>query len=550
MTMSSRALPTQLEFTVGLDDPAADIRAPEHERCLIQEVARRLKIPEAELPPVALKKRAVDARRGRVAFHLTVGLGQVAEHELGQPAVHECNGPSRVVIVGDGPAGLFCAYQLARSGVACTVIDRGKQVQPRRRDLKLLNARGGVDPDSNYCFGEGGAGTYSDGKLYTRSHKRGPVRDVMELLAVYGAPTSILTEARPHIGSNLLPEIISRIRQRLEQAGISFLFETRLTDIVTQGKGSDRRVTGVRCERVGSGETLELGAEAVVLATGHSARDVFDLGNRLGLLLEPKGFALGVRIEHPQQLINQIQFGKFAGHPKLGAASYKVAAQVEGKGVYSFCMCPGGWIVPAMTDAEHLVVNGMSLSKRDSAFANSGFVVGVETADYQACGFEGPLGGVRFQAHVERAAQEAGGGQNRAPAVRVSDFLDGKVSSTLPDTSYLPGLVSSDLVPVLDSAGVLLSGRIKEALRYFGRRMRGFDSSEAILVGVETRTSAPLRMVRDPDTFMTPGLFGLFLAGEGPGYAGGIVSAAVDGMRAADLIIAHAQLGDRRAALR
>ena len=294
---------------------------------------------------------------------------------------------------------------------------------------------------------------------------------------------------------------------------------------------------------MGSLDALELGAEAVVLATGHSARDVFELGERLGLPLEPKGFALGVRIEHPQQLINQIQFGKFAGHPKLGAASYKVAAQVEGKGVYSFCMCPGGWIVPAMTDAEHLVVNGMSLSKRDSAFANSGFVVGVEAADYQACGFKGALGGVRFQAHVERAAQQAGGGQNRAPAVRVSDFLVDKVSSTLPDTSYLPGLVSSDLVPVLDSAGVLLSARIKEALRYFGRRMRGFDSSEAILVGVETRTSAPLRMVRDPDTFMTPGLGGLFLAGEGPGYAGGIVSAAVDGMRAADLILAHAGLG-------
>ena len=238
MNMSPRPLPPQIEFTVGLDDPTADVSAAEHEQSLIQEVARRLNVPGAELPPVVLKKRAVDARRGRVAFHLTVGIGQEKALDLGGPAPRQCTGPSRVIIVGDGPAGLFCAYHLAQSGVACTVIDRGKQVQPRRRDLKLLNARGGVDPNSNYCFGEGGAGTYSDGKLYTRSHKRGPVRDVMEVLATYGAPASILTEARPHIGSNLLPEIISRIRERLEESGVTFLFETRLTDILTEGAGA------------------------------------------------------------------------------------------------------------------------------------------------------------------------------------------------------------------------------------------------------------------------------------------------------------------------
>jgi uncharacterized FAD-dependent dehydrogenase len=400
----------------------------------------------------------------------------------------------------------------------------------------LLNARGGVDPESNYCFGEGGAGTYSDGKLYTRSHKRGPVRDVMEVLALHGAPSEILTDSRPHIGSNLLPEVISAMRERLEACGVEFRFGTKFVGLETEGEGSSRRVVAAQVKDVETQENSALPAESIVLATGHSARDVFEMAQGWGITLEPKGFALGVRIEHPQALINEIQFGKHAKHPKLGAASYKLAAQVEGTGVFSFCMCPGGWIVPAMTDEAHLVVNGMSLSKRDSAFANSGLVVGVEPGQVEALGMKGPLGGVRLQRLVERAAQVAGGGQNRAPAVRATDFLAGRESSTLPESSYLPGLASADVGQVLDSCGIDFSVKMKAALANFGKRMHGYVSEEAVLVGVESRTSAPVRMVRDQETLQTPEIAGLFLGGEGPGYAGGIVSAAVDGLRVAEQV--------------
>lgn len=522
-------LPEQIEITLDLD-------SPDDEEAIARAVSKVLERPVDELPPLHVRKRSLDARRGRISFHLLVSLGVEPSKEVGLPHPKECSGPNRVVVVGDGPAGLFCAYQLARAGIACTVIDRGKQVQPRRRDLKLLNARGGVDPESNYCFGEGGAGTYSDGKLYTRSHKRGPVRDVMEVLALHGAPSAILTEARPHIGSNLLPQVISAMRERLEGCGVMFRFGAKLVGLELEGATVNRRVRGARVEDVESGAVEVLEAESVVIATGHSARDVFEMARNWGVTLQPKGFAMGVRIEHPQALINEIQYGKYASHPKLGAASYKVAAQVEGTGVFSFCMCPGGWIVPAMTDAEHLVVNGMSLSKRDSPFANSGLVIGIEPHEIQALGMKGPLGGVELQRIVERAAQVAGGGQNRAPAVRVTDFLAGRGSSTLPESSYLPGLHSVDVGQVLDSSGLDFSVKMKAALADFGRRLHGYVSDEAVLVGVETRTSAPVRMVRDSESLQAREIEGLFLSGEGPGYAGGIVSAAVDGLRVAERI--------------
>jgi uncharacterized protein len=523
------SFPEQVEITLDLD-------SPDDPEALGRAVARKLGVAAEDLPPLSMRKRSLDARRGKVAFHVVVALGEAGDAEWGLPHPMTCGPEQRVVIVGDGPAGLFCAYQLARSGIRSIVIDRGKEVQPRRRDLKIVNARGGVDAESNYCFGEGGAGTYSDGKLYTRSHKRGPVRDVMEILALHGAPAAILTEARPHIGSNLLPRVITSIRNRLEGCGVEFRFSTKLVGLETEGRGADRRVSGVVTQDVQTLETTTLAAEAVVLATGHSARDVFEMALSWGISLEPKGFALGVRIEHPQPLVDQIQYGKFAGHPRLGAASYKLAAQVRGSGVFSFCMCPGGWIVPAMTDAEHLVVNGMSLSKRDSPFANSGLVVSVEPHEIAALGFSGPLAGVKLQRVLERAAQVAGGGRNRAPATRVTDFLNDTISATLPDTSYLPGVVSADISQVLDSTGLDLSARIREGLRQFESRMRGYVTEEAILVGVESRTSAPVRMVRNPDTLETPEIGGLFLSGEGPGYAGGIVSAAVDGLRAADCV--------------
>lgn len=533
MSDQPAALPDQIEITLGLD-------SPDDPAAMALVVANKLGRPVEDLPPFVVTKRSLDARRGKVQFHLLVALGVAEEKELGRPHPIECTGTRRTVIVGDGPAGLFCAYQLARAGIACTVIDRGKAVQPRRRDLKLLNARGGVDPESNYCFGEGGAGTYSDGKLYTRSHKRGPVRDVIEILALHGAPAAVLTEARPHIGSNLLPQVIAAMRARLEACGVEFRFGTKLIGLEIEGQGSARRVAGARVQDVTSGALETLPAASVVLATGHSARDIFRMGFEWGITMEPKGFAMGVRIEHPQELINQIQFGKFAGHSKLGAASYKLAAQIQGTGVFSFCMCPGGWIVPAMTDAEHLVVNGMSLSKRDSPFANSGLVVGVEPAALAALGMKGPLAGMDLQRIVERAAQVAGGGNNRAPAVRVTDFLAGKQSSTLPDSSYLPGLSTADVGQVLDSSGLDLSVKMKAGLKEFAKRMHGYVSEEAVLVGVETRTSAPVRMVRDPRTLETPEIEGVFLSGEGPGYAGGIISAAVDGLRVAEQITIRA----------
>lgn len=528
MTQDS-SVPQRVEVTVGLDEP-------EDETALNRLVAHRLGRTTEELPPWRLLKRSLDARHGKISFHLTFALGEPAPAELGLPHPVQTKGPARVVVVGDGPAGLFAAYQLARSGIRALVIDRGKPVQPRRKDLKLLNARGGVDPDSNYCFGEGGAGTYSDGKLYTRSHKRGPVRDVIEILALHGAPAEILTEARPHIGSNLLPKVISAMRSRLEQVGVEFRFGCRMVDLELEGGPTARRAAGVLVEDVRSGARQQLEARAVVLATGHSARDVFQILAARGAEMAFKPFALGVRVEHPQKLIDRVQFGKHAGHPKLGAAAYRVAHQVEGRGVFSFCMCPGGWIVPAMTDSDHLVVNGMSLSKRDSPFANSGVVVAVEEEDLG--GIDGPSWwrGVGLQEQIERAARVAGGGKNRAPATRLTDFLAGRTSSSLPESSYLPGLTATDVGAVLDQGHPELAKRLRAGLQAFTRRLPGYASGEAIVVGVESRTSAPLRVVRDDESLEACGLPGVFVAGEGAGYAGGIVSAAVDGIRVAERV--------------
>jgi uncharacterized FAD-dependent dehydrogenase len=523
--MSAPGLPAELTLEFGLDD-AEDLAA------VRQRVAAKLRVPVAELPAVVVRKRSLDARRGRVRFHLLVELGARVE-PLGGAPPREVQGEPRVIVVGEGPAGLFCAYELARRGVAVVIVDRGKLVQPRRHDLKGLNRYGKVDPDSNYCFGEGGAGTYSDGKLYTRAHKRGPVRDVLELLALHGAPEAVLVEARPHIGSNRLPQVVTALRERLEGVGQVFRFGARVTGLLTRPAGDGRRVAGVRLS-----DGSELGADAVVLATGHSARDVLELLLEAGVALEPKPFALGVRIEHPQPLVNRIQYGRAELHPKLPNAAYRLAAQVDGRGVFSFCMCPGGWIVPASTEPGGLVVNGMSLARRDSPFANSGLVVGLEPADWQACGFAGPLGGVVLQRRLERAAFEAGGGELRAPAVRAVDFVERRASSDVPDTSYIPGTVPADLASVLDVAGLPIAERLRRALRDFDHSMRGYLTNDAALVGVETRTSSPVRVPRRPDTLESPDLPGLFPVGEGAGYAGGIVSAALDGMRVAERVAA------------
>jgi uncharacterized protein len=493
---------------------------------IARALAAQLGVPAGELPPLELRKRSLDARRGRVRFHLVVGARR--DQPIGGAPLRDVAGPP-VIVVGGGPAGLFCAYELARAGVQAIVIDRGKPVQARRRDLKGLTQHGRVDPDSNYCYGEGGAGTYSDGKLYTRSHKRGDVRDVIEILALCGAPEQILVDARPHIGSNKLPKVITALRERLERAGSSVRFGARATELIVRGG----RAAGVT---LASGE--ELLGRAVVIATGHSARDVHGLLSRAGVPLEPKAFAMGVRIEHPQPLIDRIQYGRVAGHPKLPAAAYRLAfTPDDGRGAFSFCMCPGGWIVPAATEPDGVVVNGMSLSRRDSPYANSGLVVGIEPADLARLGVDG----VTLQRRLEQAAALAGGGELRAPATRATDFVRGVASSTVPGSSYQPGLAAGDVGAVLDTIGLPLAARLREALAVFDRQLRGYLTDEAVLVGVESRTSSPVRVPRDPER-LEANLPGLYPCGEGAGFAGGIVSAALDGMRVARAICVTTQI--------
>ena len=522
--MAGRLRFDELDLDLGLDEP-------DDEASLRARVAQRLHCQPEELPPLEVKKRAIDARHGRVRFHLTIAPRELEPSPLAVPEPRDVDRHARVLIVGDGPTGLFCAYELARRGIGSVVLDRGKPVQPRRRDLKGLTQHGRVDVDSNYCFGEGGAGTYSDGKLYTRSHKRGDVRDVLEILVRHGAPADILVDARPHIGSNKLPKVITAMREHLEGLGVAFQFGAR---VVGLGADATRQVHSVRLA-----DGQQLGAEAVVLATGHSARDIYDMLEGMNVRLVGKGFALGVRIEHPQSVINRIQYGRFASHPKLPNAAYRIANTAGDRGVFSFCMCPGGFIVPAATEVDGVVVNGMSLSRRDSPFANSGLVVAVEPGDWEKAGYTGALGGISFQRAVERAAKEAGGEGLRAPATRVSDFMQKRASSSVPSTSYQPGLLATEVGSVLDAAGVPLSARMREALSVFGKSMRGYVSEDAVLVGVESRTSSPVRIPRDPDRLESPDLLGLYPAGEGAGYAGGIVSAAIDGMRVARAIAAR-----------
>jgi uncharacterized FAD-dependent dehydrogenase len=540
------ALPDTIELTLGLDDADDDV-------ALKRAVAAKLGVKVADVPLARIARRVIDARKGHVRFHLQVSTTPPpAPETLGEPLPKQTDGKARVVIVGDGPCGLFAAWELARRGMASIVVDRGKSVNPRRLDLRALNRPylGTVNEDSNYCFGEGGAGTYSDGKLYTRATKRGDVRDVYETFVRHHAPTDILTDARPHIGSNLLPKVVTAMRERLEGVGVRFLFGQRVTGLLTAtDKGGARRVTGVKLARVpdaaeGTPDIGELhDIDAVVLATGHSARDVFRFLHDDGVRLEPKAFALGVRIEHPQDLINAIQYGKAAQHPKLPSAAYSIAHTTDEGGVFSFCMCPGGFVVPASTSIDALVVNGMSLKKRDNAFANSGFVASISVEDAAKAGFHGPLALMELQATIERAARAAAlaaGGQGQAaPAARVTDFLAGRLTSSFPETSYQPGLVGADLAAVLDSSGVPVARRLKEALQHFGRGMRGYAGHDAVLIGVESRTSSPVRVPRDDVTLMSPDVFGLYPAGEGAGFAGGIVSAALDGIRVGRAIAAR-----------
>lgn len=496
-------------------------------------VSRRMGVSPRELGQLRVLKRSLDARKAHSVGHrLRVEVFSKGEDAPSRNVeLVERNWPTsiprpRVIIVGSGPGGAWAALRLAQAGLPSTILERGKPVQPRRHDLASLQ-RGRLDPNSNYCFGEGGAGTYSDGKLYTRTKDRAAVERVLSDLVRFGAPEEIAVESRPHVGSNRLPKVLSSLRSFLESRGVTYRFSTALSEIVVR----DARIVAVR---TADGE--ELAADVVLLACGHSARDVYAAAVAAGIAVERKASAVGVRLEHPQPIIDRIQYGKVADDARLPAAFYEVSAQARGRGVYSFCMCPGGFIVPAATEPDGIVVNGMSLSRRDSPHANAAMVVSVGPEDYGDAGL-GPLAGIEFQRAIERAAFAAGGGSFRAPAQRLVDFLARRESTSLPKSSYHPGLVSRSLDAVFPA---FVAGSLREGLADICRRVRGFLHDDALLIAAETRTSAPLRILRDPVTLESPSLRGLYPVGEGAGYAGGIVSAAIDGARSAQAILARA----------
>ncbi|MEY4245811.1 MAG: hypothetical protein RLZZ245_3396 [Verrucomicrobiota bacterium] len=492
--------------------------------------AQKLGVPADRIGGLKLRKHSIDARQRAVKVQLRLDVSLDAPlppdepHHWSAPPLPQ-NAPT-VIIVGCGPAGMFAALRCLENGLKPIILERGKDASARRFDLAPILREGRVIEESNYCFGEGGAGTFSDGKLYTRATKRGPVAKIYEILVAHGAPEVILTDAHPHIGSNLLPNVVKAIRHSILQAGGDVRFQTKVTDLLTSGNQIHGIVTA-------TGE--EILAKSVILATGHSARDIYRLLASKKILLEPKPFAVGFRIEHTQPFIDRTQYHLEPGQARprlLPAARYRLATKIRDRGVHSFCMCPGGWVVPASTENDEVVVNGMSLSRRDSPFANSGMVSTVEPEDLKALTKQhGVLAGLVFQKELERTAKQAGGGGQVAPGQRVADFLTGKISSTLPETSYFPGLRSAPLDELLPP---WITSRMREGLRLFGRQIQGYTSSDALLLGFETRTSSPVRIPRRDDTLEHPELRGLFPCGEGAGYAGGIVSAAMDGLRIAD----------------
>ena len=487
-------------------------------------LAHRLGVAASAITHHVVVRRSLDARKGTPVYVLRVRvwIDEPFRPEPAPPlALRDVRGAPPAVVVGAGPAGLFAALTLIERGLRPIVLERGADVRGRRHAVARIARAGIVDPDNNYCFGEGGAGTFSDGKLYTRATKRGSIRGVLDVLVRHGAPPDILIDAHPHIGTNRLPQVVQALRATIADCGGEVRFATRVTDLLL----ASGVVTGVV---TAAGE--HVAGRGVILATGHSARDVLALLQRRGLALEAKPFAVGVRVEHPQGLIDQIQYRGTTRPCGLPAASYALVHHVDGRAVFSFCMCPGGVICPAATSGDEVVVNGWSPSSRGLGFANAGIVVEVTPDDLAAYRTDGVLAGMAFQQGLEHAAFDAGGGRLVAPAQRLVDFAEGRASSDLPRCSYRPGIHPVNLHDLLPPA---IGERLRAGFRAFGQRMRGYLTNEAVVVGVETRTSSPVRIPRDPTSGMHPQASGLFPCGEGAGYAGGIMSAALDGQRAA-----------------
>ncbi len=492
-------------------------------------LANLLGLSSSEISHFVIIRRSVDARRRPVLIHLKLRVF-IGEDPIDEKPPEfnykDVSKAQEVLIIGAGPAGLFAALRLIELGYRPIILERGKTVSERKLDIASLNRNEQIDPDSNYCFGEGGAGTFSDGKLYTRSKKRGDVQRILDIFIYHGADPIISVEAHPHIGSDRLPGIIENMRQTILDAGGWIEFQARVNEFII----SDGRLSGVKTDR---GDVFE--AEAVILATGHSARDIYYLLKSSNIYMEVKGFAMGVRVEHPQYLIDRLQYHHPAGRGDyLPPAEYSLATQVAGRGVYSFCMCPGGHIVPSATDDKELVVNGMSNSSRSSRWANSGLVVEIREEDLEAYKSDGSLAGLAFQKELEQLAFINGGNGQIAPAQRLTDFTAGKLSSGLPESSYHPGLISSPLHFWLPE---FISGRLKMGLIKFNKKMNGYLSKDALMVGVESRTSSPVRIPRGRESFEHQGVLGLFPCGEGAGYAGGIASCAMDGEKCAEAVV-------------
>ncbi len=497
-----------------------------NEELIKHKICRAAGIEQQNLKGYHVDRRSIDARKKPVyLLQVSAYTGQDRFEPMVpvRDSYKKVHNKEEVFIIGAGPAGYFAALKCIQFGLRPVVLDRGKDARTRRRDLRAIQQFGIVNPDSNYCFGEGGAGTYSDGKLYTRSKKRGNVLEVLEILVEHGADPDILIDAHPHIGSNKLPEIITNIRHTIEEYGGQVLFNHRVTDL---------EISHLRMSRIHTDNAV-FQVQQVILATGHSARDIYAMLLNNQIKIEAKPFALGVRVEHPQALIDRIQYGQDPRHRNLPAASYRLVCDLSQRGVFSFCMCPGGLIVPAATAPGEIVVNGMSLSRRDSPFANSGMVVAVGIEDAGAHGFDGPLACMQFQQQVERRMFDSGDGSQKAPAQRLKDFLAGRNSTGLPPTSYIPGIFSQRLDHLLPAD---IYEHLRRAFIFFGNKMNDFITNDAIVVGVESRTSAPVRIPRDPKTLMHPQIDGLYPCGEGAGYAGGIVSAAIDGQQVATAI--------------